>query len=147
MTNAVAVPNLAAFDISDASEFDREAPTTERWPEGSQPIPSVVELHRVEDLTVHVQVDSQVWHKKAVGGFETACGITIHYGQLLGLRQETYLGELCPNCFTKHELEVLAPRARERERHDTDRAIQALEDDRKQMFDGHRAKREPKPKK
>lgn len=124
MLNDAAVPNLSVhdFDTSDESEFDRETPTAVRrrtkWPTGSQPMPAV--LHQQDDLTVHVQIDDQIWHKKAVGGDETACAIKIHYGHILGMRVESYLGELCPTCFTDHERNVLAPKARAREKMQTD---------------------------
>lgn len=101
--------------------------------------------HDVGALDVQVQVDDEQWHRKAVGGLETACGLTINYARILGIRSESYLGKLCEiGCFSHHELDVLAVRARERDRHHTDRELKAIEDDRKKFFDRLRDERKPR---
>ena len=56
--------------------------------------------HR-EDLDVQVRLAPQgAWHKKAIGGRDTACGESI---ENYFARAETYAGLLCPTCFTPHE--------------------------------------------
>ena len=65
----------------------------------------IVALYEPEDLTVHVRIDGGCWHKKAIGGHTTACGMPINYRTLIGLRQETYVGLLCADCFTEFELD------------------------------------------
>jgi len=56
---------------------------------------------RREDLTVQVRLAPKgLWHKKAIGGHETACGESI--GNYFA-RAETYAGLLCSTCFTPHE--------------------------------------------
>ncbi len=61
-------------------------------------------VESVDVMAVQIHGDSGVWHKVAIGGGETACGEPISYrlGQLH--RMESYAGNLCPVCFTPHEL-------------------------------------------
>jgi hypothetical protein len=60
-----------------------------------------------EDLTVQVKLAPKgCWHRKAIGGLETACG---HRLGGYGSRDESYRGELCTDgCFSPHELHALA---------------------------------------
>lgn len=67
----------------------------------------------VEDLTVQVQLFDapNVWHRKMIGGDETACGRGINYrlasGNVLEQRMERYSGRLCTDgCFSPHELRL-----------------------------------------
>ena len=109
-----------AFDLSD------EPPTVERasespphlWPLGTQPM-SVA----WDDDAVQVMLDDGCWHRQASGMPETACDIKIDYRKSLGIRPSSYLGTLCQRgCFSHHELDVLAPRARAQ--HDAEQAAQ-----------------------
>jgi len=57
-----------------------------------------------ENLDVQVRLAPKgLWHKKAIGGFDTACGEAI---ENYFAREETYAGPLCPTCFTPHELKL-----------------------------------------
>jgi hypothetical protein len=56
---------------------------------------------RRENLDVQVRLAPKgLWHKKAIGGFHTACGIAIGDYHTRG---ESYVGPLCPTCFTPFE--------------------------------------------
>ena len=60
-----------------------------------------------EDLTVQQRVDSSAWHRRAIGGEVTACGKPIDHRVNMGLRHESYLGQLCrEGCFSAFELEM-----------------------------------------
>lgn len=62
-----------------------------------------------EDLEVQQRIDGSAWHRRAIGGRETACGRPIHAGNNLGMRHESYLGELCSDgCYSRHELDLSA---------------------------------------
>jgi hypothetical protein len=60
-----------------------------------------------KDLTVQVKLSPKgCWHRKAIGGKQTACGKPLGgYGS----RDESYRGDLCTEgCFSRHELHELA---------------------------------------
>lgn len=64
-----------------------------------------VNLHDAEDLEMQVRVDGSTWHRKAVGGHQTACGLAINYRHTVGLRHESYLGQICRDgCYSSYEL-------------------------------------------
>lgn len=59
----------------------------------------------VEDLTVQVKVTpAGPWHRKAIGGHLTACGIRLGG---FASRDESYVGLLCQDgCFSRFEREI-----------------------------------------
>lgn len=60
-----------------------------------------------QDLTVQVKLGPKgCWHRKAIGGKQTACGRPLGgYAS----RDESYAGDLCDEgCFSRHELHELA---------------------------------------
>jgi hypothetical protein len=59
-----------------------------------------------EDLTVQIYGDDGAWHRKAIGGRDTACGIPVNLRLRQNHRSETYEGALCRNCFTIFELAI-----------------------------------------
>lgn len=82
----------------------------------SAPVVARTATRRPEDLTVQIFLDDGEWHRKAIGGHETACGQEISYRHAPGLRAESYLDNLCkggPNgcCFSAYETNVLVPKA------------------------------------
>lgn len=51
---------------------------------------------------VHVKLTrTGAWHRKAIGGATTACGRPLGG---YAVREETYDGDLCPDCFTAFEI-------------------------------------------
>ena len=63
-----------------------------------------IEKYARENLDVQVRLEPKgTWHKKAIGGLDTACGEAI---ENYFARKETYAGPLCPTCFTPHELKL-----------------------------------------
>ena len=68
-----------------------------------------------EDLTVQASLDGITWHRKAVGGDYTACGLRIEWGRQLS-RYETYRGAICTDgCFSRYELALSIDATREAE--------------------------------
>lgn len=62
-----------------------------------------------EDLTVQIRDDNGTWHRKAIGGFHTACGDPIEHRLGQELRHERYDGQVCSKgCFSRWELEKTA---------------------------------------
>jgi hypothetical protein len=59
----------------------------------------------IEDLTVQVKVTpTGPWHRKAIGGHLTACGIRLGG---FASRDESYAGTLCQDgCFSRFEREI-----------------------------------------
>lgn len=73
---------------------------------GTDEILVVDTLDTREDLTVQVKLSvTGDWHRKAVGGYATACG------KKLGgyaTRVEQYMGSMCADgCFSRYELELV----------------------------------------
>jgi hypothetical protein len=61
----------------------------------------VDQYDRRDDLDVQVKLGPRgLWHKKAIGGNFTACGIPLGG---YATRAEDYRGTLCPTCFTAWE--------------------------------------------
>jgi hypothetical protein len=79
----------------------------------------------VEDLTVQVKLTlNGCWHRKAIGGKTTACGIPLGGW---ASRDESYSGLLCEDgCFSPHELHELARLTASK---DDDYVPDALDDD------------------
>lgn len=80
--------------------------------DASQDVVVPLDIHALlEDAPMHVQLGNEVlggleWHRVAAGEFrETACGrvYDVRFDQL-GIRRETYRGDLCAICFTTREL-------------------------------------------
>jgi hypothetical protein len=72
--------------------------------------PSADEIGEVEpwthqDLEVQTRSKGSAWHRRAIGGRATACGEPLDPQFHLGLRHESYHGELCRDgCFSAYEL-------------------------------------------
>lgn len=58
-----------------------------------------------EDLTVQVHHDDGCWHRRAIGGSTTACGLDLPEKDRHALRLETYGGHICrAGCFSPYEV-------------------------------------------
>ena len=81
-----------------ASDADKAALAWARELRASQTIPA-------EDITVQVKVTpAGPWHRKAIGGHLTACGIRLGG---FASRDESYAGTLCQDgCFSRFEREL-----------------------------------------
>lgn len=76
------------------------------------------------DLTMQVKLEDNRYHRRAIGGFFTACGKPLSGRLSQSLRHETYEGKLCEPwvndngqtvcCFSAFELELNAAKNRER---------------------------------
>ena len=72
-----------------------------------------------EDLTVQMQDDNGVWHRRAVGGNYTGCGETINHRLQQELRHEAYDGKICRDgCFSMFELALSEQANRDQKKED-----------------------------
>lgn len=76
-----------------AVHIDFEAPTSAPRPPEEPPVQ--VKLTR-----------TGVWHRRAIGGATTACGLVAGG---YAVRDDTYERELCPDCFSTFELSQQPP--------------------------------------
>lgn len=73
-----------------------------------------------ELMQIRLHTDD-VWHRYAVGGRVTACGVPIRPSPAVQwmhgfeIREGAYAGELCPECFTPYERTLAADRNRKPE--------------------------------
>lgn len=86
--------------MDDALELDTIVVDTDGWklPERSRT--------SSEDLTLQIHGDDGCWHRKAIGGRDTACGIPINLRLRQNHRTESYEGNLCRNCYSIFELAI-----------------------------------------
>jgi hypothetical protein len=83
----------------------------------SHPLVVIVgEQSNSEDLTVQMRDDEGIWHRRAIGGFATACGDLIEHRLAQAVRHESYLDRICRDgCFSHFEL-ALSEQANRAER-------------------------------
>jgi hypothetical protein len=86
------------------------------------------------DLTMQVKLEDNRYHRRAIGGFFSACGMPLPEKQTGSLRHESYEGKICEPwinehgeevcCFSPFELRLNAAKnaeARERRERDDDK--------------------------
>ena len=73
----------------------------------------------VGDLTVQMQDDSGTWHRRAIGGNTTACGVKIDHRLQQEIRHEAYDGKICrAGCFSYFEIALSDQANREQKKED-----------------------------
>ena len=71
------------------------------------------------DLTMQTQDDYGVWHRRAVGGRTTACGVPINTRLQQEIRHEAYDGKICRDgCFSMFELALSEQANRDQKKED-----------------------------
>ncbi len=68
------------------------------------------------DLTMQLQLDTGIWHRRAIGGHTTACGEKIDHRLAQEIRHESYDEKICRDgCFSTFEL-ALSEQANQRQK-------------------------------
>ncbi len=72
-----------------------------------------------EDLTLQTQFDDGTWHRRAIGGRTSACGLTINSRLQQSIRHETYEGKICRGgCFSYFEIALSEQANRDQKKED-----------------------------
>lgn len=61
---------------------------------------------QTEDLTMHVHIDG-TWHRRTPDLKSSACAKPLD-SERSAVRRDVLAGDLCPDCFTRFELELAA---------------------------------------
>lgn len=92
----------ALAEIDTVVVDDPDLPRRPSRPSRPPPTPSAI-----ADIAVQVKLDDGQWHRKAIGGLETACHDPqpINYRLVLDTRHESYEGAIClDGCFSLSEV-------------------------------------------